>query len=359
MADKDLDQAAQLIEAIDRRRRTRRLDYYEPYEFQKKFHHAIGFETNEIANQRFLMAANKVGKTISGGIETAMHLTGLYPKWWRGFRFKQPIIALCGSNTNEQTRDLVQTELCGDPSDDNAFGTGAIPKDCIVDFVRKAGVPNGFDSVSVKHTSGGLSKVMFRGYEQGAKKHMGSRIHWGWCDEEPPLDVWSQYLRGTFSTGGLLIMTFTPEEGITDVVHRVLNGLVKGQALITATWDDAPHMTPERQELLLGQIPEHEREMRSRGIPIMGSGLVFSVLDEDLLIDPIPLPRHWPRIIGLDFGWDHPITADSERYSNGKAGDAEGHGAHRGPRPRPPLRAPDEQLEEEARAPVVRGRQAA
>lgn len=38
----------------------------------------------------------------------------------------------------------------------------------------------------------------------------------------------------------------------------------------------------------------------------MGSGRIFPV-DEDLIkIAPFDIPRHWPRLCAMDFGWDHP-----------------------------------------------------
>jgi hypothetical protein len=64
---------------------------------------------------RCLMAANRVGKTFSaGGFELTCHLTGDYPTWWDGKRFRHPIRAWACGKTNETTRDIVQTTLLGD-----------------------------------------------------------------------------------------------------------------------------------------------------------------------------------------------------------------------------------------------------
>jgi len=52
------------------------------------------------------MAANRVGKTMSGAAELAYHLTGLYPDWWQGRKFAEPIRAWCGGESNETTRDV-------------------------------------------------------------------------------------------------------------------------------------------------------------------------------------------------------------------------------------------------------------
>jgi phage terminase large subunit-like protein len=143
---------------------------------------------------------------------------------------------------------------------------------------------------------------------------MGIKINGGWLDEEPPTDIWSQYLRSTISTNGILYMTFTPEEGITEVVNGFMNDLKSGQALINATWHDAPHLMADgkltdRAQQLWSAFPDHEREMRSKGVPFMGSGLVFPFTEEQLVVDPFPIPRHWPQIMGIDFGYDHPFGA--------------------------------------------------
>ena len=67
-------------------------------------------------------------------------------------------------------------------------------------------------------------------------------------------------------------------------------------------------MTPKVREQILEALPPHERKMRERGIPVLGSGLVFPLAEEDILCDPIDIPTHWPRLCGIDFGWDHPTA---------------------------------------------------
>lgn len=166
-----------------KRRSVCKLDYYEPYPFQVKYHNAIGKNSTRPAIQRALQAANQVGKSYCGAMEVAIHATGLYPPWWRGHRFERPISILCGGLTNESTRDICQSELFGEAADEARLGTGAVPKHLIGKRNRKAGVPNAFDSVFVKHRFGGNSKVFFRAYEQGWEKFMGIRIDLGWCDE--------------------------------------------------------------------------------------------------------------------------------------------------------------------------------
>ncbi len=308
-------QYAELLMLLDRRRETHKLEHYEPYEFQRKWHNARGFKTEKPAAQKLLMAANGTGKTWCGAMEVAIHVTGKYPDWWKGKRFTGPTVWMIGGKTNELTRDVNQKLLFGDPSNPAALGTGSIPIDCIGKRTMKPGVPNAFDTVLVKHATGRWSKLMFRAYEQGPAKHMGIRVNGGWLDEEPPVEIWSQYLRATISMDAVLNMTFTPENGMTEVVTQFMESLAEGQALVGAAWEDAKHLvddkgewTSEAKQLWAGFQP-HEREMRSKGIPMMGSGLVFPFNEDAFVIDPIEIPKYWPRIIGIDFGSDHPFGA--------------------------------------------------
>lgn len=82
-----------------------------------------------------------------------------------------------------------------------------------------------------------------------------------------------------------------------------------GRSVVTMTIDDAEHYTPEQRQAIIESYPAHEREARIKGIPSMGSGRVFPVAEETILIDPIEIPDIWPQINGLDFGWDHPFAA--------------------------------------------------
>ena len=136
-----LEQALKLAESIQNKKDTNRISFYDPYEYQKRFHDAKD-EQGRLARQRLLMAANKTGKTFCGAAEMAIHCLGDYPKWWTGYRFKRPIKAWAAGNTTQNTRDIVQAELLGEPGDEDEFGKGAIPKERIVKWERQPGNPN-------------------------------------------------------------------------------------------------------------------------------------------------------------------------------------------------------------------------
>lgn len=81
------------------------------------------------------------------------------------------------------------------------------------------------------------------------------------------------------------------------------------KALIMVGWKDIPHLDEQTKKELLEAYPESEREARMNGVPVLGSGRVFPVEESFLLVDPFPIPDHWARICGIDFGWDHPGAA--------------------------------------------------
>ena len=259
--------------------------------------------------ERLFMAGNQLGKTLAGAAEAAIHLTGEYPKGWQGRRFGKPIAMLAGSESYELTRDGVQRLLVGPPMSEEEWGTGYIPKGCIVGTTRRSGVSGALDTVTVKHTSGGVSTVFFKAYEQGRGKWQAATVDYVWFDEEPPEDVYFEGITRTNATQGSVAVTFTPLKGMSSVVARYLLEESEDRAVISMTIDDALHYTPEERARIIASYPPHEREARTKGVPSLGSGRIFPVEEELISVAPFVIPDHWAQIGGLDFGWDHPTAA--------------------------------------------------
>jgi phage terminase large subunit-like protein len=161
----------------------------------------------------------------------------------------------------------------------------------------------------VRHVSGGLSTLYLKAYEQGRGKWQANTVHGIWFDEEPPSDVYFEGITRTNATGGMIMLTFTPLKGMSDVVGRYILEQNPDRIVTTMTIDDAEHYTPEQREKIAASYPAHEREARTKGVPSMGSGRIFPVAEESIVVDPMEIPKHWARIAGLDFGWDHPTAA--------------------------------------------------
>ena len=314
MLSQDINRKLELLREQKKRLRFNRIDQYDPYPYQQQFH-----ETSKDSNQRLLMAANRIGKSFCGAAEMSYHLRGIYPDWWKGRRYDQPITAWAGGVSNETTRDIVQAELLGSPDDPDAFGSGAIPKNYIIKTERKPGVPNAKSVALIRHVSGGNSSLHFKAYEMGVEKWQGRSVDVVWLDEEPSRDIYSQAVTRTLDRRGMVYMTFTPEAGMTETVAAFMNRIQAGQSLVNATWDDASekiksmkgqqgHLSEAVMEQILSAYSPHEREMRRYGRPSIGSGLIFPVDEEKIIIDPIAIKDHWPRIAAIDFGWDHPTA---------------------------------------------------
>ncbi|MGL4352738.1 MAG: terminase large subunit domain-containing protein [Aeromonas popoffii] len=312
---------AELLDLLEKReeyRRYNKLEYFRPYDFQMKF-----YESSAKYKRRFLCAANRVGKSFSEAAEVAWHLTGLYPEWWKGHRFNKPLLLWCVGITGDSTRKVLQKELFGTitAKDKAAIGTGAIPRKYIdLDMLERDG--ERILTAKIKHfgTNGvhdGWSICEFRSTQQGEHVLMGATVDYIWLDEEDPFkstEIFSQCVTRTATTGGIVTITATPENGLTKLVDLFMKN-DKGMLYFqNATWDDAPHLTEDVKKELLASIPEWQHEMRSRGIPMMGEGLIYDVAESDIAIDPFELPSHWQRVCAVDIGIAHDTAAVWSAY---------------------------------------------
>lgn len=299
-----------MLEALQRERakrsNERRLDSYAAYPKQREFHAA-----GKSYRERLLLAGNQLGKTLAASAEVAMHLTGRYPDWWEGRVFDTPVHFWASGVTGESTRDNPQRLLYGPL---NQPGTGMIPKSTIVDAAPRRGLADALDTMLIRWGGGGdvgagESQINFKSNDQGREKWQGPTLHGVWMDEEHDSDVYSEARTRTNVHMGLVMTTFTPLKGMTDVVKRFLLDKIPETHVTHMTIDDAMHYTPEARALIVAGYAKHERDARAKGIPIMGSGRVFPIDEDEIRCAAFPIPPHWVQIGGLDFGWDHPSAA--------------------------------------------------
>jgi phage terminase large subunit-like protein len=300
----ELKQVLAGLQALDYRRTYQQFFDFKPYPKQKDF-----LLAGAAFSERLLIAGNQNGKTHVGAYEAVCHLTGIYPEWWKGRKFTRPTRGWIAGETSLVVRDVQQKKLCGEPGVDAAFGTGMIPKDLFVDKPSLArGITDAYDTIQVRHVSGGISVARFKSYEQGRQKFQGETLDWIWFDEEPPLEIYSEGLTRTAATKGIVWMTFTPLQGPTAVVNRFLDEPSPYRTWITMTIDDAEHITPDEKMRLMASWPPHEREARANGTPMFGEGRIFTAPEDSVTEEPIEhVPQHWYKIGGLDFGINHPF----------------------------------------------------
>ncbi len=274
---------------------------YSPYPKQKEFHNYSSSK-----RERALSAGNQVGKTTCAAYETAFHATGIYPEWWEGRKFKKKTTGWIAGVTGESTRDVIQKKLFGDI---NTFEGGVLHKDYIVDYSRSRGMPDAIDTVWVKHTTGLTSIIQLKSYEKGREKWQGTSLDYVWFDEEPPLNIYMEGLSRTNATDGIVYTTFTPLMGMSNVVLRFWKENHQDCQLVLMGLKEAQHISEEKRERIVASYPEHERKARTEGVPMLGSGRIFPLPRERISAVVPEIPAWWPRICGLDIGWDHPTAA--------------------------------------------------
>lgn len=308
---------------------------YNQLKYFRPFKHQLDFFNTGLKQRRGILAANRIGKTVSTCFETAYHLTGRYPEWWgeNAKRFKKPVTVFVAGEGWEQVARVLQDELLGtkDVKIKDALGTGAIPRDCIITDTMRVDGANCI-GVEIKHSSGGKSYLLFGNYTQEVRNLQGFKLDFVVFDEQPPDDIFSELVTRTATTQGQVVCSFTPLKG--------LNGLVSkfwyhedGYEHIRVSWNDVPEYDPWNEPFLLKETRHqlerdylpHEREARIAGIPVMGQGAVFQI-------------RNFPtyktgefdfknmndvyRIIALDLGLVNDKTVVSLMYWNPKTEEA-------------------------------------
>lgn len=271
--------------------------------------HQKFFEAGATKRQRLMLAANRVGKTEGVGLyELTLHATGVYPSWWKGRRFNRPVQCWVAGDSGPTVKEILQYKLLGSIQDP---GTGLIPKTHIGKIVRKSGVPDAVDTLYVKNAFGGFSQIVFKAYEQGIESFQGTEKDVILLDEEPPMAIYTECLMRTMTNNGLIMCTFTPLLGMSEVVLYFLPGgklETKNKDpvkfVIMATWDDVPHLSADAKKELWDSIPPFQRDARSKGVPQLGAGAIFPIQEEDITVPDFEIPEKWPRCFALDIGWN-------------------------------------------------------
>jgi phage terminase large subunit-like protein len=305
-----------LLEWEDYEAQYRKIDQYFPssgrYPRSAYPKHLEFFAHGRTHRERCFMAANRVGKSVAGLYELVCHVTGEYPAWWEGHRFSGPIRAWMAGDTAKTTRDILQDKLLGAHGD---YGSGLLPRNTLRRLTTKQGLADAVESVYVSHTTGGESLLLLKSYDQRREAFQGTEQDVILLDEEPALDIYAECLIRTMPTGsfqgGRVMLTFTPLRGLSDTVLSFMpNGELPtgpqpgSRYVVQAGWDDVPHLAEADKQDMLAAMPPHQREARTRGIPMLGAGVIYPVLEDDYVIPDMPLQPHWYRAYGLDVGWN-------------------------------------------------------
>lgn len=287
-----------------------------PYRRELYKKHLEFFEAGTKHRFRMLSGGNGSGKSFSMACEIAVHATGNYPSWWTGKKFKKIQSIWIVAESGALFRDSLQKLLLGNPGEE--YGTGLIPKEQLIETSAFQGIPGAIGHILVRHKSGSAVSIAIKTFDMHREKFQAANIDLVAFDEEPPEDVYEECIMRTRGTKtkepGISMLAFTPLKGLTSVVLQFLpNGIFPKDGLIPEkpdyyacriSWDDAPHLTEADKEALLSAIAPNLRDARTKGIPALGSGRVYPIHEEDIIVHHLKVMSHWPRAYGLDFGWN-------------------------------------------------------
>ncbi|EDT6685481.1 hypothetical protein UJ50_004563 [Salmonella enterica subsp. enterica] len=291
-----------------------KLAYWKPYDFQKQW-----IEASKSYQQRYLSAANRIGKTYGACMELSSHITGLYNPEWNGAVIEEAGVDYWVVGVSQESvNNVLMKELLGvsDCRDLSKLGTGAIPKDCIDVFSM---VKDGARCLKVRinHVSGVQNTLSFFASTQDESTFMGSTVKYILLDEQfkNEASLYAQCLTRTATTNGYISVTCTPELGITplwDKFSKDDSGYLYFQS---ATWDDAPHLTEDDKNRLLAGYPEYQRELRSKGVPVLGSGAAYPFNDGEIngVLTESTIkanPFRYRLLWSCDFGYSSNTDAD-------------------------------------------------
>ncbi len=269
--------------------------------------------------KRVLIAPNRTGKTHTIHFETVAHFTRDYPEWWDGHRFPigRTLEGLICGKTLQQMKASTQQDLTGSIFD---LGSGMFPQGAIVKTTGQPGAGAGcLQDIYIQDKTGTVNHIAFATYEQGKEALQGRKLDFLWLDEECLDESFViEAITRTITTNGIVVMTFTPVDGMTPLIMRYMpertppvDGVLRdadGNSLDTFVTkfsvDDAPHLTEKMKKDMLNTYPEGpERDARYYGIPAMGSGHIYPVPEEQIVVEPFIIPDYYEKAYGLDFGW--------------------------------------------------------
>lgn len=311
-----------------------------PFGIDKLPKHRAFFDAGEKYRIRAFIAGNRVGKTVASTYEAACHATGLYPDWWKGKRFNRPVkVWACGISWG-QVKETILSKLYGTTGNP---GTGLISPELILKTTAASGIPGALESIVVKHTSGGSSVISFKTYEQGIRAFQGAEVDVVLMDEEPPYDIYDECDVRLMTTGGIMMMTFTPQMGLTPTIvslYRSADLLMgseplpeqvmllaareaagdndemssgyreyeeKTVAVVQVSMYDVPWLSEEMIEDRKRKSPPHLVNSRIYGKVTVGEGTIYPVDLDNLIVTPFQIPPYWKRSFGMDVGWN--VTA--------------------------------------------------
>lgn len=266
---------------------------YTPMDKQKQFH-------SSMARGRAFIGGNRSGKTVSGGAEAVMWLTGKHP-----FR-PTPRPPVYGRGV----------------AVDFDHGVDLIMKPEVARWMPQSELINGSWDKSYNKSSHVLtlangSTLEFLSTDQALDKHAGTSRHFVWFDEEPPQEYFNENLIRLVDVGGSWWLTMTPIEGMSWTFDDIFLAaqINKEIGLFTATMDENVYINSNEIDMYLTNMTGEERKARREGKYVQLGGLIYQKYwdTERNLLEPIvngprweTYKKTWAHFCTMDHGFNNP-----------------------------------------------------
>jgi len=314
---------ADLLSSLQQNKQDRKLQYYLPFDDedieiessdnQQEFHASHG-------KNRWIIAGNRSGKTVSGASEGCYYALGKDGKrYWGGM--PEGAVEKYSSIKTPNDGWVVASDHNVQKEASQKWIMKLLPRQ-FVDNVRYKRHKI-LDSIDL--TNG--SNITFKSTDAGAKSFEGAAKRWIWFDEEPkseavydeclmresgryPLDLWG---------------TMTPAQGIGFTHKRVFEKAEEDEDIQIFRWAtmDNPYLPEDVIQNLKRQFEDNEDKLKRRlyGTYVGQSGLVYPMFDPEIHIrEPELMKQEWPLIEAIDLGFANPsavcyvvITPDNHK----------------------------------------------
>lgn len=298
-----LQEAMELLRELQDRKEARSILDWKPYPTQWA-------AVNTLTPITALFGANQSGKTITGLRKMAWTVTGIYPEAFYGKRRTKPGFYWIVGESSDLTRDSLQKKLFG-PDPHNPGKGGMIPANLIVGKpVIRQNSGGAYDLVRIRFIDGGISTIGFKNYSQGRENLQSATLDGLLVDEEPPLDCWTELLMRVSEAQahgwGQVLFTFTPLQGSTKLVKTLMDDN-EDVSLFFLTAEEAHHLGEAHIKKWTKLLRNDPAQLKARlyGLPDINSGLIWPVQWGDHRIPRFEIPADWPRLGGIDYGWNH------------------------------------------------------
>lgn len=259
-------------------------------EFQRAFQNRRD-ESGRKVDIFVAMGANRSGKSIVTG--------WLCLAWYIRYRAVAGDVFWCISQNLDRSVGGQQRELWhalprwmfGDQKWDEKIGFGQH---------RKVVLPT---------SDGGRCTVEFRSADQDLSTFEQAKLRGVWIDERIPEALYDRLLPRIVDLDGFILYSDIPEQWWH--VSRLRDAPPEAGVYWRkfTMFDNAHNLAEGAIETLRGRITSDEASMRIDGEFLISEGIVYKeFVDSRHIIDPFPVPAHWPRWRAIDYGSSAPTA---------------------------------------------------